>query len=486
MTNQSHHSTFMAHNPKRNYMPMTLQQLFSKFSSSHTWNAFAYIIYKILFTALSFILYAKLSHEDFSIWANIHCTTYLLILWVDAGFRKSIPRFAPEFAHNKHALKQFTRGVIIFQGILLTLSVPLFLGALRFLLVGSDVVLISLGCGLFLSEGVTAVLQLVYHAYFWNKEFNILTTAILLAQMAFNMLFIAHNPSSRTIILAMLTSKIIASCIIIGSSIFMLKRLNKTELDPISQLFDMRSTTRNFIKHSALMWGSNVIKSLSERNFLVPFFTYTLGPIPANLFKVANDGALFFYRIVIKTIGTTDTALLAHIEASPDKHQFMNLAFKKLISKMALLSIPLMALVTVLFFYSRGMANHAIAPMLAIMAIAFLIESLFLPYERMLEVKQKYWYLFFSYVPYLIIILMFIASPIVASIGLFESILIIHLVRLVSLFAMVACAHMLFKISFPALYTLRIIAISVCIMAALYPLINYIISVLAILGFSPF
>ena len=78
-----------------------------------------------------------------------------------------------------------------------------------------------------------------------------------------------------------------------------------------------------FIKHSLIMWANNNLKSLSERNFLVPFFTHIFGPGPANLFKVANDGALLFYRIAIKTIGTTDTSLLAHIETSQQHKKLM-------------------------------------------------------------------------------------------------------------------------------------------------------------------
>jgi hypothetical protein len=465
---------------------MTLQQLFKKFSASHNWNALAYVAYKILFTALSFILYSRLSTEDFSIWANIHCTAYLLILWIDAGFRKSIPRYAPEYAHNKKALKQFTNGVILFQALLLIASVPIFIFVLNHIFVRPDSMLIALGCGLFVGEGITSVLQLVYHAYFWNKEFNILTTTILLAQMAFNLFFIAHTASSRTVIIGILASKIIASFVIICASIIMLKWLNKDEIDPISTPFNARLITRKFIKHSALMWASNIIKSLSERNFLVPFFTYTLGSAPANLFKVANDGALFFYRIVIKTIGTTDTALLAHVETSPENRRYMDLAFKKLISKMALLCIPLIIFVGSIFLYSQGKTNEFMLYALTTMAIAYLIESLFLPYERMLEVKQQYWYLFFCYIPYLMIIIMFLSSSIIDSLGLFESIVMIHMIRLVSLFAMVFCARRLFRVSFPARHILLILGVSLCIVGALYPLTRYLIKALETHGFNLF
>src|SRR5260221_476123 len=103
---------------------MTLQQLFSKFTWSQNWNAFSYVTYKILFTILSITLFITLNTTDFSTWANIQCIAYLFILWIDCGFRKSIPRYAPEYAHNKTAMKEFTNGVILFQSILLIASIP--------------------------------------------------------------------------------------------------------------------------------------------------------------------------------------------------------------------------------------------------------------------------------------------------------------------------------------------------------------------------
>lgn len=455
---------------------MTLQQLFNTFNKSLRWNAFSYIAYKILSTTLSFFLFYRLSTEHFSIWANIHCTIYLLILWIDCGFRKSIPRYAPEFAHNSHAMRQFINGVILFQALILIASIPIFLFATTRLLNQPDISFIYFGCVMYVFEGISAVLQLVYHAYFWNKQFNLLATSIMFIQMVVNMILLSSIADDKSLVIGIFCSKIAATFTIIFLSSLLLRRLYKQEYDPLNGMFDARVLTRNFIKHSVLMWGSNVIKSLSERNFLVPFFTYSLGAAPANLFKVANDGALFFFRIVYKTIGTTDTALLAHVEASPEKRRYLDLAFKKLIIKVAALCLPLVVIVLAIFVSSSCPNNQFIPYVLATMAVAYLIESLFLPYERILEVKQRYWYLLYSYIPYLTIIMMLISGHIVAYLGLFESIVLIHAVRLGSLCAMVYFARKLYDITFPFRFILIIFACSVAGGVLLYPFITYLIN----------
>ncbi len=399
-----------------------------------------------------------------------------MILWVDCGFRKSIPRYAPEYAHNKIALHRFINNIVLFQMVVLLASVPLFLLVTRNLL-NADSSFIYLGCALYIAEGILAILQLIFHAYFWNKQYNLWATSVLVFQMIINLILLMKIEESRFLAMSILATRIIAAGVIMCASFILIKRLKKDEFDPIVQHYDSSFINRKFIKHSALMWASNVIKSLSERNFLVPFFTYTLGPIPANLFKIANDGALFFYRIVIKTIGTTDTALLAHVEASPEKRPHMDVAFKKLIFKMAALSIPMVVVVATLYASKAiSLTNQFMSTALTLMAIAYLIESLFLPYERILEVKQEYWYIFYSYIPYVAIVALFISSSIIQRLGLFESILVIHAIRLMSLFAMVAFASKLYATYFPFRFILLVLIYSSVAGLLLVPVVAYLVN----------
>src|SRR5581483_10932205 len=73
------------------------------------------------------VLYRSLSVADFSTWANITSIIFLMLLWIDCGFRKSIPRFCPEFSRDKLLHKRFITYLILFYSTLLMISVPLFI-----------------------------------------------------------------------------------------------------------------------------------------------------------------------------------------------------------------------------------------------------------------------------------------------------------------------------------------------------------------------
>lgn len=94
------------------------------------------------------------------------------------------------------------------------------------------------------------------------------------------------------------------------------------------------------------MWATTVLKSLTERNFLVPFFSFSLGMASANIFKLANDAALLFYRVIVKTLGTADTALLSHVQTGYHADINFNKAFVNITKQIMVLSIPILIVVS--------------------------------------------------------------------------------------------------------------------------------------------
>jgi hypothetical protein len=143
------------------------------------------------------------------------------------------------------------------------------------------------------------------------------------------------------------------------------------------------------------MWANNTVKSLSERNFMLPLLTYTLGPTSANMYKVANDGALLLYRSVFKTIGSTDTALLSQIKTGID-HEDMRTVFFEKISKTIILLCAVS--LTIGLSISQFISSYSIKPSLlqifSLLLISYILEILLSPYERILEVDQRYKQLF--------------------------------------------------------------------------------------------
>jgi len=416
---------------------MNTRELFSKFSEGLNWNALLYTTYKLLFTLLSFMLFNTLTTTDFSCWANVNSTVFLLLLWLDFGFRKSVPRYSPEFAQDNQANKKFISAIILFQSLVLISSIPLlqfFLQIIIQTLNQPKTPIIVLGSILFITEGIIAILRLVYHSYFLHKQFNLSAIIMMIIEMIINITLIYTINQSSILLVAIFINKIVANTITsIISSIIFVKIIPSPTVTATHTKVNIHLTVKKFIRHSAVMWINNNLKSLSERNFFIPFITYTLGPMLANSFKIANDAALLFYRIVIKTIGTTDTLLLAHIATLKQK-RLMQFAFTKLTTKVTRLCLPLLGIVLFLAVQgSRSTQNPFVFHSFIIMATGYLIETMFLPYERILEVNSKYKYLILAYIPYVIVLISIFSGITMPFFGLLGSIMIIHGVRLVSL-----------------------------------------------------
>ena len=205
------------------------------------------------------------------------------------------------------------------------------------------------------------------------------------------------------------------------------------------------------------------------------------------MFKVANDAALFFYRTVIKTIDTADTALLAHIEVLQNKKELMAIAFKKLITKIAALCFPLLGVVLLIFMQGVKEWNDLfVFQAFIIMALGYLIETMFMPYERILEIKREYVYLTISYIPYVVMITFLLAKPVIASIGLVPVIGMIHGVRLVSLICMVYGARARYGMRFPVLFVIRIAGLSAVGLCVGYIVLSYLLPHVPVYPFYPF
>lgn len=452
---------------------MNFRTALAKFSQGINWNGLFYALYKILFTALSFLLFKYLTTQDFSTWANINSIIFLILLWIDFGLRKSIPRYMPEFAKDKNAHKRFINYILIFQAMVLTITTPIFIvassGIIKAFQLQNHLIFFYIAGCIFFIEGIVSLLRLIYHAHFWIRQFNSIATVALLAEMIANMLILYTQHESLTILKGIFVTKMCSGLFITTISICFLKRLYKDRNYPGNETINFWQTFKNFMIHSIIMWVNNNLKSLSERNFLVPFFTYTIGQTYANLFKVANDGALFFYRIVLKTIGTTDTALLSHVEALPDRKKLMPIAFKKLTSKIVALCLPLLGILAILFIKGELFLTHPfVFQTFFIMTIGYLLELFISPYERVLEIKRRYGLLTCAYAPYIVMIIILICSNLISSIGLLYSILIIHSVRLVSSFIMFYFARTSYTLLFPLRLTLLLLCIYIPLSLLIY------------------
>jgi len=415
---------------------MKSNQLINSFNQALKWNALFYSAYKFLTTALTFILFAKLNTQDFSTFANVHSIIFILLLWLDCGFKKSIARFCPEYAQNDTVLRSFTMRIICFKALLLFCAIPLCIFALNYLVIDLDLHqgqhIALLATVMFTFEGLVALLQLLYQANFWSKYFNLVSSIVLAIQMTVSCAFAYYSPSSTHILLAVLYSKIVSGFLIATSSYLLIMRLytQRTKKTASSKKVNTDLINRSFIHHSAIMWTSNTLKSLTERNVMVPLLTHVLGQSQANIFKVSSDSALFFYRIILKTVGSSDTAILAYarVHNINIEHAFEHLRKKIMILVCSLFTLFLV----VLAGKCLSQFDISIIHLFTLITVCYLIEITLSPYERMLEVDQNYCTLFTAYMPYISLLILLFFTNAIHSMGLFITIALIHFVRLIS------------------------------------------------------
>jgi hypothetical protein len=440
---------------------MMTNPLFTNFSTALNWNAFLFLSNKLFSVILTFYLFNNLCSADFSLWTNTNALVFLALLWLDFGLRKSIPRFAPLFCSSAQTLSSFTATTLLMQLIILFLATPLvtfFSSRLLNTLLPLSSPLSTITALLFITEGLVALCRLHYHAHFWNKPFNLLSSIAFTLELTLNLLLIRHMPSTY-LVPALFITKIITGLIIVIASLLIIKGLYRTKQYPNTPL--PATSWHDFTKHSLLMWCNNILKSLSERNFLLPLMTYLLGPVAANTFKVAQDGGLLFERAILKTIGSADTALLAHVHAQEQKYQ-INDAFQKIITKIAGLCLPLFGLF--LFIWLEGNNYYSykgenVFQIFIIITGTYFLEVLLSPYERVLEVKKHYTLLAYAYLPYIALLpLIFITMP---WIGLVNVTIALQTVRLVSLLIMYVYAQQVYQLRLPVKFIGKRIIISI-------------------------
>ncbi|GEM_PF-983787 len=445
---------------------MNRQQLLQKFNQGINWNATLSVSHRILSVILSYSLYHVCNTTDYNFWANSYAIIFIMILWIDGGLRKSAPRFAPLFAAEGKT-RSFLRFLIVFQTIALILTAPLVIAGVKSLKSKLEMTTDYLWPILiiFFLEGINSCIRLIYHSYFWHKSYNQIYVLLLTLETIIAGIFIIKGIAP--LIPAILILKICTCGLLI---MLTARKIPFIINDPAYQhiplpLSNDKNTARQCAVHTIAMWGSNAIKSLSERNVMMLLFTYLFGAPQANLFKIANDGAVVVYRTLMKTIGTTDTSLLAHSQIIGEGKVGLQKTFKKLSTKVVGLCIPLLGIIAGIYtVVSWNVYDHDVFHIMFILIIGYVLEVAFSSYERVLEINFRYRYLAYAYIPYIILISLPILIPLltpssstyvltsITCIGLTTLLLSIRGVRLVSALLMVYFARRLYDLEWPVAF----------------------------------
>lgn len=428
-------------------------ELFSYFNAALGWNAAFYGFYKVSSTGLTIFLFKSLSPLWFSCWATGNSLIFLFLLWIDCGFKKSIPRFCPLYLGINHHRQFITKAIGLR---LLTLIV-----AIPFVWIGMNwwwghPKLVPYIIFLFVTQGLATVFELLYHAHFWQREYAIMHTVSLLFEIICNIILLSSVTDSHTIVMGLFTNKSIASVLLVLFSLYLLPSLyKKTTLPFLITERTQKELKRSFIKYSLFMWWSTTIKSLSERNFLVPFFTITLGAPTANMFKVANDAALIFQRTILRTIGIADMSLLSYAMLEKSPNQLLQ-AFNYLLRTLIILTFPLATITVLVTKKFHTLATTDLVVLFSIIISGYMVEMLLSPYERLLEVEFKLANLFTSYLPYIIGYGILMLAIIYDYIGLVPYLGLTQTVRIISSISMVWYGYRSFNEPFPKILLYKV------------------------------
>ncbi|TET06577.1 hypothetical protein E3J79_01375 [Candidatus Dependentiae bacterium] len=425
---------------------MRLAQLYVAFNQSLQWNAAFYFLYKILFTSVSFMLFYRLPTADFCIWANINSFIFLLLLWLDCGLRKSIPRYCPEFEHNDYALAPFLSYILTVQTVILIAAIPIFLLITNLFFhsvsLSCSSILLFCGAALFLMEGINSSIKLFYHAHFWNKMYTIIQSIVLFFEMGISIICILTIKINSQLLLVLFVTKLLSSSTTACTSFIILRHRYNQQIKT-EKKGKLHMKVKAFICHSGVMWFSTIIKSLTERNFLVPFITHVISPAAANLFKIANDSAMLIHRPIIKTIGSSDTVLLAHLEAN--HHSISIQIIRYLLKGIMIICLPFCAFLPVILLYITPPAMC----FFLIISLGHIIETILSPFERVLEVKRTYKKLIFSYIPYLTILIGVAYYFSLPSANLVTALIYIYIARITGSLLMV---YFVYTAYYPSMY----------------------------------
>ncbi|MFZ5954472.1 MAG: hypothetical protein ACOYT8_05240 [Candidatus Dependentiae bacterium] len=403
---------------------MKSAHLFSSFTSALTWNALLFSCTKIAQLLSSYCVYYCGDTFIFYQWSHSLALLYLILLWLDCGLKKSIARFALSLLQQSHSL---IKKIIYFQLALLGVASLGIFFFHRFLFPYFSATQIILYLTLFIAQGIVFLLQNISHAYFLNKQFN----CVLILVTAIEILGISYIAFTCLTLEKLLMVKLLTTGMAVLITGINLKRFIVQQVPFVGS----PTIENSFTKHTGIMGVTTILKSLSERNFLLPFFAATLGIESATLYKITNDAALACYRIVVKSLGSADTAFLSYANELGEQN-FFNKSVIHLKRKVMLLTIPLIMLLMLLLICLPYIFDNQFFVPLLILICSYIAESLLLPYERILEVQGRYKELITSYIVYGLGYGAAIVVVIVAKTGLLFALVAIQTVRLVSMVIM--------------------------------------------------
>lgn len=426
--------------------------LYSQIATAIGWNAFSYTIFKLTLTILTFVLYKQFTTTEFAVWTGISSIVYLISVWADMGMRKTIPTYFPLLQEGIRRKYVFLTIALYTVALCCACPIVVLIVHIYTYKVGLPMnnSLFFASSLLFFGHSLEMLIQTIFHAYLWHKTFNTLLAFFQTLYMTLVLSAVLMLPPSLEMVTYIIIGKGIASLVCTSICFYILKKrlpaaVSTQTLSP--------SMLNDFLHHASLMWSATICKSFSERNITVPFVTFCLGPALGNLFKVAQDAALLFQRLIFRTIGSTDTSLFAYLKSThsiKDSQYIFQQAFSQLTTKLAYLTLPLIGLIWFMQCQVSGSHTQNYGfQLFFILSIGLLLELLLTPFERMLEVQCNYRDLIYVYIFYLMDIALLAWALFAGYIHLIGFTILLCSIRFLSMALMACAVYYRYQITYP-------------------------------------
>lgn len=438
---------------KKEYITAQSAQALAIFNNALQWNFFFYVFHKLYSLAITLFLTKKMDGNLTACWVQVYSIVYLALLWIDFGNRKSLPLFL-SLMHDKKSREEIINATYMRHALTLIVSMPIITIMVYFSSLATQwppYVFMLLPIIMTL-EGISSHAQTLLHAQNRQKYCNLKASLALALELALISCVLIEITNQVTLLYAILGIKIICSGMLI------LTIMPQTQLNSVStlQLSNKKKIPLNIVQHSLIATGTTIAKSLSERNVITLVITAAAGPEAAISYKIANDGALFLQRCIVKIMNNADISFYATIRQSEEPTKQMKVACSIVSARITALIIPLL-LGTLLYYYFLWWLNiktKMIFFTACLLSISYAIESMLMPYERILEACQCYRSLLRVYILYSTLVIFSILLSYNAFIGTGVLLILITGVRLVSylLFFFYARKHVLYPRELESIY----------------------------------
>lgn len=367
-------------------------ELYKSFKRGVFWNTLEAVFIPGLLALNQLLLFRTLLPVQYGTAAVIFSLIYIALPIINLGFDPSIPAFIKKCIQNKqnflhYLVSQLTLQSMIVVGLATILTLVYWLLGPYFFnmpTIPSSIMLI-IGCTI-VGESLKKTLRALAHALFLNKQTMIieLISVTIYFVLVWSYYIATGQLNVYTIFIPLLIQSVISNIALSITTFNFYKNLpvhskSSRKLNILSRTIPLRAAI--FTQQMSLIFFS--------RNFLIPLFSWIYGLATIGLFKLISELAIMVLVFVEKVLGTTGSALFAHIkhESLSQKRKAFTMLSNHLFSLLLSVLIFLVLNGKTIFCLYCGNIAYSYQALLFFFAIVF--ENMFIMYERFGIVEEK-------------------------------------------------------------------------------------------------